>query len=205
LLASLVIATASLQPLAAGTPSAVFAIDPARSVAQFTVTKLGFEDVVGRFEEFYGEVRWSPSEPESGYVRWRVKVASVVTQATNRDRTLQMPDYFDAARHPELIFESTSVRALDAGRLEVRGRLTMRGVTHQQTVIVRHSGTTAAPTFETDFEVDRYDFGIAGGSVMGRLIGRIARIHLRLATMDSHLTLGLSERGASARRPTRAS
>ncbi|MEX2271906.1 MAG: YceI family protein [Vicinamibacterales bacterium] len=100
---------------------------------------------------------------------------------------LSAADYFDARHHPELIFESTRVRALDAGRLEVQGRLTMRGVTRQQTAIVRHSGAAAAPVFETDFDIDRYDFGIRGGSVMGRLIGRTARIHLRAVTMEHTL------------------
>ena len=70
------------------------------------------------------------------------------------------------------------------GRLEVTGRLTMRGTTRPVTIIVRHSGAASAPIFETDFQVDRYDFGIAGGSIMGRLIGRTARIHLRAVTVE---------------------
>jgi polyisoprenoid-binding protein YceI len=186
-LAALAITAAVLQAVHAAAPASTFRIDPAQSIAQFTVTKLGFEDVVGRFHDSLGEVRWSPDDPESSFVRWRVKVASVTTGATNRDKTLQAPEYFDAARHPELMFESTRVRRLDAQSLEVTGSLTMRGVTRQQTAIVRHSGTAAAPVFETDFEVDRYDFGIAGGQVMGRLIGRSARIHLRLVTMEHTL------------------
>jgi len=169
---------------AAASDSPVFRIDPAHSVAQFTVTKLGFSDVVGRFTESGGEVRWHAPEPESGFVRWRVRVASVRTDSRDRDSALQGAEYFDAARHPELVFESTRVRAVSPGVIEVAGRLTMRGVTHEQTLFVRHSGTPARPIFETDFEIDRYDFGIAGGRVMGRLIGRTARIHLRLVTME---------------------
>jgi len=34
------------------------------------------------------------------------------------------------------------------------------------------------PRFETDFTVDRYDFGITGGTFFGRLIGRTVRVHL---------------------------
>ena len=127
--------------------SPVYPIDSARSVAQFTVTKLGYSDVVGTFRESSGEIRWHPSEPEASLIRWRIAVASVRTDARNRDSALQGPDYFDARNHPELMFESTRVRALGDGRLDVQGRLTMRGVTRQQTVIVRHSGTAAAPIF----------------------------------------------------------
>jgi polyisoprenoid-binding protein YceI len=159
-------------------------LDPARSVAQFTVTKLGFADVTGRFMTMEGDIRWDPAAPEAGRVRWRILVASVRTDAGNRDRTLQAPEYFDAARHPWLTFESTRVRALEPGRLEVTGDLTMRGVTRQVKVTVRHAGTAAAPVFETSFEVDRYHYGVVGGRVMSRLIGRAVHIYLKAATLE---------------------
>lgn len=181
---ALVTAIALLQPATAGAQERSLLIDPTRSVAQFTVTKLGFADVTGRFTKMDGEVRWNPDAPGTGRVRWRVLVASVETDADNRDRTLQAPEYFDAARHPWLTFESTRVRALDSGRLEVAGNLTMRGVTRQVTLTVRHSGGSAAPVFETAFEVDRYDYGVVGGRVMSRLIGRVVHIHLKAATLE---------------------
>jgi polyisoprenoid-binding protein YceI len=162
-----------------------FEIDPGQSVVRFTVTKLGYDDVTGVFRESAGQIHWNPSRPEASAIRWHVAVASVLTDASNRDRTLQNPEYFDAARYPALIFESTRVRAMDPGRLEVEGLLTLRGRTRPLTVVVRHSGPPAAPIFETDFEVDRYEFGITGGRVLGRLIGRMARIQLRAVTAVS--------------------
>lgn len=184
-LLALVLAAATLAPARAAAPaSPIFRIDSANSVAQFTVTKLGFSDVAGRFTESSGDVRWYAPEPESGSVAWRVRVASVRTDSRDRDGALQSADYFDAARHPELSFVSTRVRPISPGVIEVTGRLTMRGVTRNQTLIVRHGGPATRPTFETDFEVDRYDFGIEGGRVMSRLIGRTVRIHLRLITME---------------------
>lgn len=156
-----------------------FPIDPVRSEVRFTVTRVGMTDVTGIFRESAGEIRWDPSEPEASSVWWRIKVASVLTDEPNRDSTLQNREYFDSGRHPDLIFESTHVHATGPGVLDVRGRLTLRGHTRPITVAVRHSGTATAPVFETEFEIDRYDFGVVGGRVMGRLIGRAARIHLR--------------------------
>lgn len=174
----------ALHPGPAGAQSRSLTIDPAHSLAQFTVTKLGFADVTGRFTTMEGEVHWDPAAPETGRVRWRVSVASVKTGADNRDSSLQAPEHFDAARHPWLIFESTEVRALAPGALQVTGNLTMRGVTRQVTVTVRHSGSAAAPVFETSFEVDRYDYGVVGGRVMSRLIGRAVHLYLKAATLE---------------------
>src|SRR5688572_6553956 len=99
------VTAALMQPLtlaveARGAPPA-YRIEPTQSVVRFSVTKLGYEDVLGTFRESSGEIRWDPSQPEAGFVRWRVRVASVQTDARNRDRALQGPDYFDGERHPE--------------------------------------------------------------------------------------------------------
>ena len=171
--------TSAVRANGAGDRSAsAWLIDPASSEIRFTVTKLGFSDVTGVFRESEGEIQFDEDRPDASRVRWRVRVASVLTDASNRDRSLQQAEYFDAARHPYLEFSSRSVRRLDDGRLEVSGQITMRGVTRPLTFVVRATTTGPQPRFETDFTLDRYDFGIAGGTVMGRLIGRTVRVHL---------------------------
>jgi len=153
-----------------------WALDPGRSRVGFTVTKLGFSDVEGEFTDFSGDVSYDAVRPEHSSIRWRVGVASVKTDAANRDRALQLPEYFDAVRHPYLTFASRRVKALDATRLEVEGDITIRGRTRPLTIVA--VGDAKSGEFETRFEIDRYDFDVAGGSVMGRLIGRTVRVHL---------------------------
>lgn len=181
---SLVLAAtaARAQGTAGATAPPLWTIDASRSDVRFTVTKFGFEDVTGVFRESDGEIRYDASQPSRSSMRWRVRVASVLTDAPNRDRALLAPEYFDAARYPYLIFVSRSVRGLEHGGLEVTGDVTMRGVTRPMTLVVRPGRDAAGPTFETSFEIDRYDFGIRGGSVMGRLIGRRVRVRVLAAT-----------------------
>jgi len=155
-------------------PAGTWRLDPARSVVQFTVTKLGFEDVTGTFRDFAGVVRYDPANPADSSVEWSVKVGSVKTDASNRDRSLQSVEYFDAARHPEMTFRSERVRPLDNGRLQVDGPITIKGRTRPLSIVVE----PADGGFETHFEVNRHDFDIVGGSVMGRLIGRTVRVRL---------------------------
>jgi hypothetical protein len=56
--------------------------------------------------------------------------------------------------------------------------MSIRGVTKRIVVPVRVIEQAGRRTFVTDFELDRYDFNVRGGSVMGRLIGRTVRIHV---------------------------
>ena len=171
------------ESVAPDVPAGTWQIDPARSEVRFTVRKLGFEDVTGVFRESEGEIRYDPAQPAASAIRWRVRVASVLTDASTRDRTLQGEDYFEADRHPYLSFTSRAVRARGDGALNVSGDITIRGTTRPLTIVVRPRSTTTGPSFETDFEVDRYDFGVVGGSFFGRLISRQVRVHIVVATV----------------------
>ena len=166
------------------TAAASLAADPIRITGtnvSFTVTKLGFADVTGHFREFNADIQYDPSHPERSSVRWRVRVASVDTGERDRDQTIQGPQYFATAQHPELTFESRAVRADGDRRLSVTGDISIRGITKSITVPVTIAEQNGRRTFVTDFEVDRYDFDVRGGSVSSRLIGRTVRVHLAAA------------------------
>ena len=93
----------------------------------------------------------------------RVESISVVEPAAMRASVLG-PEFFDAERHPEIIFRSTAIRLSGDGRAEVDGELTMRGVTRS----VLASGDYAPPR-ESSFgeiaglqlhaTIDRREFG----------------------------------------------
>jgi polyisoprenoid-binding protein YceI len=185
---AIAVATALLTYTGAGyartDAPATLGIDRAQSRVTFTVTKWGFLDVEGRFDEFDGTVVYDPQRPEASRIDWRVKVASVDTDEPKRDESLQASEYFDAARHPELTFVSDRVSAAGANELDVQGRITIRGRTKPLTVRVRHSmqpgarGAQPVERFETQFTVNRYDFGVVGGRVLGPVISRDVRVKL---------------------------
>ncbi len=180
------IAVSIPQPLLFAAPEApprgIWEIAPDRSEVRFEVTKMGFGEVQGTFRISEGQIAWDPSNPEGASIHWRVSVSSVRTGEPDRDQALQGDSYFEASRFPEMTFESRTARRLADGRIEVRGDITIRGQRRPLTVVARQVGRGAAPVFETDFELDRHEFGIAGGPVLGPLIGRSVRIHLRAAT-----------------------
>lgn len=159
-------------------------IDHAHSRVSFAVTKWGFAEVEGRFRDFSGEVAYNPARPELSHIQWRVRVGSVDTGEAKRDQSLLAREYFDAARYPEITFESTQVRKLSSRDLEVVGVLTIRGVAKPMTVRATYGGRhTVADegtfdSFSTTFTINRYDFGVVGGSVLGPVISKDVRISL---------------------------
>jgi polyisoprenoid-binding protein YceI len=112
----------------------------------------------------------------------RVDSISVVEPAAMRASVLG-PDFFDAERHPEIIFRSTAVRLADDGRAEVDGELTIRGVTrpviaygHYTSPRPSSFGEIAGVQLHTSF--DRREFGFhwqmqlpGGGDAVGWEVG----------------------------------
>jgi polyisoprenoid-binding protein YceI len=166
-----------------------WAIDKAHSRVTFTVTKWGFAEVEGRFYDFGGRIAFDQTRPDLSHVDWRVRVASVETGAPRRDQSLQGEEYFDAARCPEMRFVSDRVRAIGDGRFEVAGQLTIRGKTRPLTVTVAYGGTHTVPgegtyaMFRTEFSIDRYDYGVVGGSILGAAISK--DVHIKLIAAAS--------------------
>ena len=170
------------MPLSAGGDR--WPIDHAHSRVTFSVTKWGFAEVEGRFHDFSGSISYNRAKPDASHIEWRVRIATVDTGETKRDQSLQAPEYFDAARYPELTFVSKRVQAAGADALDVTGKLTIRGVSKPVTVRIAYGGRHTVPsegtydTFKTSFTINRYDFGVVGGSVLGPAISKDVKINL---------------------------
>lgn len=177
-----------LLPLTISAQSENWQIDPAHSKVTFTVTKFGFIDVEARFLQFNGTITYDPVNVERSKIDWRIKVSSVESGEKKRDASMQESEYFDAARHPKLIFTSSTVASAGKDLLRVTGTLTMRGVSKPLTVQVRYGGRHAVPqqgTFEifhTEFTVNRRDFGITAGTYYSPLISNEVRVKLTAAS-----------------------
>jgi polyisoprenoid-binding protein YceI len=110
-------------------PTGTWSIDPSHSTVEFQIKHLGLATVKGRAPVVSGTIEGGVRAS----IRGAVDVASLTTFDETRDQHLQSPDFFDAARHPELSFESTDVR-LGGGELVAEGLLTIKGVSRPITL-----------------------------------------------------------------------
>jgi polyisoprenoid-binding protein YceI len=125
-------------------PAGTWAIDPAHSKVGFAVKHMGIATVRGEFTEFEGTLEIG-DEVSRAKVYGTVKAQSVDTNEPQRDDHLRSPDFFDAARFPELRFESTSIEALDDEEFRITGRLTIHGVTNDIVLHADVQGTDVDP------------------------------------------------------------
>lgn len=167
--------------MAAGLAQAAdYAIDTAHSRAHFTVRHMMVSNVRGEFTKVTGTIAYDEKNPAATKIDATIDVATIHTGVEQRDAHLKSPDFFDVAKFPVMTFRSKSARAT-AGGLEVKGDLTMHGVTKEVVLSVEtpsaelkeaKGGARRGATATT--KINRKDFGLtwnrameAGGVAVG--------------------------------------
>jgi polyisoprenoid-binding protein YceI len=140
-------------------------IDANHSDVTFRVRHL-VTRVAGTFDRWTADLRADPSAWNAGSVAVSIETASINTRQEKRDNHLRSGDFFDAANHPAITFQSRSV-AVEGDRLRVEGDLTIRGITRPVVLDGEIVALTAAPDgtrrvgFHASTRINRHDFGVS--------------------------------------------
>jgi polyisoprenoid-binding protein YceI len=108
-------------------------IDPGNSAVSFQVRHLGVSTVRGTISGVKGMLELDEKDITKSTVNATVDAATVTTGNESRDMHLKSDEFFGAAKHPELVFKSTSLTNA-GGKLRLIGDLTMAGVTKSITL-----------------------------------------------------------------------
>jgi polyisoprenoid-binding protein YceI len=152
-----------------------YAIDPVHSSVSFKISHIGLSEVHGRFNEFSGAFTIDPDDPAKSSFEMSIKVDGIDTNNKQRDKHLRSGDFFNAQQFPSITFKSTSVKAVDGG-YEVKGDLTMHGVTKPVSFVLKGGKTAEFPKgvkrtgYTTDLTVKRTDFEV-GKPELGKALG----------------------------------
>jgi polyisoprenoid-binding protein YceI len=142
-------------------PVGTWTIDPSHSSLEFAIGHLGIATVKGRAAGFAGTIVGGDRPALEG----TVAVERITTFDEGRDEHLASPEFFDAERHPELRFASTSV-AQRGDDLVVHGELTIKGVTRSVALLGGLTGPVVDPWGNERIgvalsgSIDRTDFGL---------------------------------------------
>lgn len=129
---------------------------------------MGFK-VNGGFEKFDARVQTAQTNQfQDAQIECNVDVKSINTKNKMRDRDLMKKDWFDADNHPLMNFKSISFKQ-DGDRFILTGMLTIKGISREETFIVKPVGalkTEAGKTyayFKTEHIIDRSAYGLKSG------------------------------------------
>lgn len=182
-------AAADTEVQANQVPTGTWKIDPVHSVAGFSVRHM----LVGTFRGEFTDVE---ATLQDGKLVGKVKVGSLQIKDEKLKGHLFSPDFFDAERYPEIVYESSSLDVHD-GKLTSEGTLTIKDTTAS----VSATGRLAGPAvtlgeiekigIDLETTVDRDEVGLAwnaplpkGGFVLGKDVTITVTLELARADED---------------------
>ena len=146
-----------------------YKIDPAHTSIGFSVRHLVLSNVKGQFKEFAGALVLD--EGKITEASGTIQVKSVDTGVKQRDAHLLGPDFFDAAKHPTMVFKTQRVEVA-GGQMLMVGDFTMHGVTRELRLPAKLSGPVKDPRgsirigLEAKTKLNRKDYGIKYNQVL---------------------------------------
>ena len=154
-------ATTSATTSAGIAPTGTWAADPVHSNVSFEVAYAGVNSFRGGFTDFTATLRGDSLEGSA-------KVGSVDVKDEQLNGHLQTPDFFDAARFPEIEFRATELHKAEDNTIEGKGELTIKGVTQPVTITGAIAGAPATDPFgrerlglRLETTIDRTQYGVS--------------------------------------------
>jgi polyisoprenoid-binding protein YceI len=147
---------------AAGVVAANQTLIANQSEVVYVSTQMGVP-VDGSFGRFEAQIDLNPDKLQTSSVSFAVDTSSVIFPASDVQKELQKPDWFDTAHYPKAQFRSGKIRRMDDGRYEITGALTIKG--HARDVVFPVSlSRSGATTFATGaLTIKRLDYGVGEG------------------------------------------
>lgn len=162
---------AGLLMTAATSFAQTWTLDKAHSKLGFSITHMMVSDVDGMFKTFDAAITAAKPDFSDASVTLTAQTNSIFTDNDKRDEHLKSPDFFDAAKNPEVSFKSTSIKGAGKNQYKLYGNLTMHGVTKPVVLDMILRGTTEHPMtkkqvagFKVTGTIKRTDFNISANT-----------------------------------------
>ena len=79
-----------------------------------------------------------------------IRTESINTNQKDRDKHLRSDEFFSAEQHPEITFSSTEIIKTGTDTYELKGNLTLTGITKPIVLKATEKGTYVHPRFKTN-------------------------------------------------------
>jgi polyisoprenoid-binding protein YceI len=160
MIARIALVTAAL--LASSAFAAPLKVDSAKSGVGVTFKQMGVS-VDAKFNKLVAQVDYDAAKPENAKASVEIDVASFDLGDPDYSAEVRKKEWFHAVQFPKATFSSTKIRAIGPGKLEVVGKLTLKGKSTdlQFPISVKKEG--GAQVFEGSVPIKRLVFGIGDG------------------------------------------
>ena len=137
-------------------------LQSAGSEIAFTTRQMGVP-VEGKFGKFSAQVMLDPKKPETGSVAFTIDTGSARFGSAELDAEVPKATWLNVPKFPQASFQSTAIKAAGAGKFEVAGKLSIKGVTQNIVVPVQLVQVGATSAASGSFAIKRLAYKVGDG------------------------------------------
>lgn len=142
--------------------AAVLKTDPAKSSVAAVFKQMNVP-VEAKFKTFTAQIDYDAAKPESAKASVDIQTASMDLGDAEYNREVSKKEWFNTAQFPKASFVSTSIKPAGAGKLNVAGKLTLKGKTADVAFPLMVKTEAGKQVFEGQLPIKRLAFNIGEG------------------------------------------
>ncbi len=150
---------ASSQQLAA---AQTLKLDNSKSAVQITFKQMEVP-VQANFKRFSANIELNEKQIEQSKAQVEIDMNSFELPAPEYNKEVQKKEWFNSAQFPKANFVATSMKSLGTGKLQVEGKLTIKGKTSAISFPMTYTNSGAQQSFEGSLPIKRLTFNIGEG------------------------------------------
>lgn len=136
--------------------------DPAKSSVSAVFKQMNVP-VEAKFKRFNTQIDYNSAKPETSKANVEIEVSSFDLGDPDYNKEVQKKEWFNAAQFPKATFVSSALKAAGNGKLDVAGKLTVKGKTIDVSFPMTVKQDGSAQVFEGSLPVKRLVFNIGEG------------------------------------------
>jgi polyisoprenoid-binding protein YceI len=142
--------------------AAVLKTDPAKSSVTATFKQMGVP-VEAKFKQFSAQIDYDAAKPAASKASVEIATASFDLGDAEYNKEVAKKEWFNTAQFPKASFVSTAIAPAGAGKLNVSGKLTIKGRSADVSFPLSVKSEGGKQVFEGQLPIRRLAFSIGEG------------------------------------------
>ena len=136
--------------------------DPAKSSVTATFKQMGVP-VEAKFKQFAAQIDYDAAKPAASKASVEIQTASLDLGDPDYNKEVAKKEWFNTAQFPKASFVSTAIAPAGAGKLNVSGKLTIKGRSANVSFPLSVKAEGGKQVFEGQLPIKRLAFNIGEG------------------------------------------
>ena len=142
--------------------AAALKTDPAKSTVTATFKQMNVP-VDAKFKQFTAAIDYDAAKPDAAKASVEINIASFDLGDPEYNKEVTKKEWFNAAQFPKATFVSSAIKSAGAGKLNVTGKLTIKGKSADVTFPLTVKTEGGKQVFEGALPIKRLTYNIGEG------------------------------------------